>query len=159
MRYNYLRNQTGLSAFLRRVKKENKGAVYAHTFSVERYRCVCSGSSSNVVVETITRALFVWSFIVIIVQRYHRGESKRLEQDTLLDHMLKKLFAPKLINSTTKKSSSSFAERSLYSTMFTGDRVGGWCCKVTLNVCWLARPQHAGVTGVGYWLATCNCNH
>lgn len=35
---------------------------------------------------TITRALFVWSFIVIVIQRV--GE-QLVKQETLLDHMLK----------------------------------------------------------------------
>lgn len=53
-----------------------------HTYSVKRqkrYRCVGSGSL-NVLVETIMRVLFVWSFMVIIVQLYHRGESNALSR-------------------------------------------------------------------------------
>lgn len=80
MHYNYLRNQTGLTAFFWHVKKRYK---HTHTLSLERqkcYRCVCSSSLDAV--ETITRGLFVWSFTEIILQCRKRR--------TLLNHMLKK---------------------------------------------------------------------
>lgn len=74
--------------------------VHTHTRSLERPKLLqmYCWSSLNVVVETIIRALFVWSFMAIIVQQCDRGRPQRLKRDTLFNHMLEKqlsFFQPK----------------------------------------------------------------
>lgn len=90
MHYSYLRNQTGLTTFFQHVKKENtkcstvytQPLVCTHTHLVHTHIQFRGAKMLqmclNVVVETITRALFVWSFMVIIVQLYHGEESNAL---------------------------------------------------------------------------------
>ncbi len=125
MHDNYLHTQTGLSAFLRHVKKENKGAVYtctrsAHTHVQRRDMRTCLQQPLECCCGNNHKSLVCLIF-------YHdncSAVSQRGEQTPWAGHFVgsyaqeaNQLFGPKLRSSTTKKSSSSSAEYSIH-----------WCC-------------------------------